>query len=81
MPADGHREVDRGVQRLRGFQDGPELLFVQVLVAGVGVDDDAVESEPADPAFDFSDRAGRHLRCDCGQTGVPVEMARNRFGE
>jgi hypothetical protein len=73
-------QVDRGVECFGCFQDGPELLVVQVLAVGVRVDDHTLEAE-ARAAFDLLGRRGRVLRCDGGQAGEAVRMAPAGFRE
>ena len=67
-------DVNRNIERFGGFEYRPELRIVEVLAAGVGVDDGAFQSERPDAAFEFLCSGCGVLRGDGGEAGEAVRM-------
>ena len=72
-------DVDRYVQSLRGFEDGPELRIVEVFAARMRIDDRAFESQELDAAFQFLGRGCRVLRCDRCEARKSVRIPADRI--
>jgi hypothetical protein len=71
-------QIDRHVQRLRSFEDRPELLIVKVFAACMGVDDGSLQAERPNPAFEFLSGGGRILRCYGCKARETVRILPNR---
>ena len=71
----------RRTQRLGGGQDGFDGRIVQVPIADMGPDLDAVEAELPDASFQLLDRQVRILERDGAEAGEPVRLRGDDLGE
>ena len=67
-------DVDRRVERLGGFQNGPEELVVEIAAAIVAVDDGADEAAGLHPVFELGGGLVRRRGRQRGEAGKPLRV-------
>ena len=74
-------DVERCLDRNRGFEDGPELPVVEVFSIRMRVDDQSVQLQLRDGPFDFFCRSPGVLWSKAGERGKPCRMSSDGVGQ